>query len=429
MLDVRRLRADLDEVKAGIARRGDDTEPLDRAAALDERHRRLSAERDDVRSRVNALSKEVGELKRAGSDDEADRRREESRALGELERALAGQAQESADEIRQVLLEVSNLPADDCPDGAGPDDNVVLRTVGDPAAYDDHQRVPHWEIGEALGVLDLERAARMSGAMFALYRGMGARLLRALVQLSLDRNAAAGWEAIRPPTLVRTETMVATGHLPKFADEAYEVERDDLWAIPTAEVPLASLARDEILDEPDLPVRLTAHTSCYRREAGAAGRETRGLLRVHEFDKVEMFAYVAPDAWRPTFDEMVAAAEALLVDLGLTYRILDLCTGDLGNAAARTWDLEAFAPGSDRWLEVSSVSWCTDYQARRANVRYRPAEGKGTEMAHTLNGSALGWARVVAALLETHRRPDGSVALPDVLHPYLSGATEILAPG
>ena len=206
------------------------------------------------------------------------------------------------------------------------------------------------------------------------------------------------------------------------------MERDDLWAIPTAEVPLMSMARDEILDEADLPVRLTAYTSCFRREAGAAGRDTRGLLRVHEFDKVEMFAYTTPSGWREIFDQMVGAADALLADLGLTYRILDLCAGELGNAAARTWDLEAFAPGSDRWLEVSSVSWCTDYQARRANVRYRPVQGKGTEVVHTLNGSALGWARVVAALIETHRRPDGSVALPDVLHPYLSGTTEIPPP-
>jgi seryl-tRNA synthetase len=257
-----------------------------------------------------------------------------------------------------------------------------------------------------------------------MFRGAGATLVRALCQLALDRNADA-FEEVRPPTLVRTDTMVSTGHLPKFADDAYHLERDDLWAIPTAEVPLTSLARDEVLDEAALPMRLMAHTSCFRREAGSAGRDTRGLLRVHEFDKVELLAYATPDQAADLHAEILTRAEALLTELGLAYRVLDLCTADIGNSAARTFDLEAYAPGVGRWLEVSSVSWFRDYQARRANIRFRPTHGKGTAILHTLNGSALAVPRVWAALVETYRQPDGSIEIPEALHPYMRGATTI----
>jgi seryl-tRNA synthetase len=243
-----------------------------------------------------------------------------------------------------------------------------------------------------------------------------------MVQHSLDRNADA-YEEIRPPTLVRTDTMVSTGHLPKFEEEAYHMERDDLWAIPTAEVPLTSLHRDEVLDAADLPLRYTAHTSCFRREAGAAGRDTRGLLRVHEFDKVELLTIAdGPEQAIACHEDVLARSEAVLTDLGLPYRVVDLCTGDVGASAARTWDLEAYAPGCDMWLEVSSVSWFADYQARRANIRYRTPGSKGTEVCHTVNGSAMGWPRTVAAYLETHRQADGSIAVVDCLRPYLGGA-------
>jgi seryl-tRNA synthetase len=306
----------------------------------------------------------------------------------------------------------------------------VLRTIGfDAAAYADHQRVPHWDIGAELGILDLDRAVKLSGSMFVMYRGAGARLLRALVQLALDRNTTGdeAYEEVRPPSFVRTDTMVSTGHLPKFADDAYHVERDDLWAIPTAEVPLTSMARDEILDESALPLRFTAYTPCFRREAGSAGADTRGLLRSHEFDKVELFAYSTAAQAPDVQADILRRAEALVADLGLAHRVLDLCTGDLGFSSARTLDLEVYAPGVERWLEVSSVSWYADFQARRANVRYRPAGAKGTEVVHTCNGSTLGLPRTIAALLETHRQPDGSVRLPEVLHPYLGGTT-VIAP-
>jgi seryl-tRNA synthetase len=287
--------------------------------------------------------------------------------------------------------------------------------------------VPHWEIGSQLGLLDMERGAKLSGSMFPLYRGFGARLLRALTSFALDSHADE-FEEVRPPTLVLTGTMVSTGHLPKFEEEAYHLERDDLWAIPTAEVPLTSMWRGDVLEEDDLPLKLTAGTACFRREAGAAGRDTRGLLRVHEFDKVELFAYSTPDQAPALLASMVARAEALLRQLGLQYRVLDLCTADIGNSAARTFDLEVYSPGVDQWLEVSSVSWCTDYQARRANIRYRPVGGGTPLFVHTLNGSALAWARIWAALVETGRQADGSVVLPDVLAPYLRGETVIPGP-
>jgi seryl-tRNA synthetase len=421
MLDLRRFRTEPDAIRAGLSRRGGDAAAaVARIVELDEQQRAIGTQRDDLRARIKKLSKEVGQRRGSGDATGADALVAESRALGDEEKALDEQVDRIADEVHELLLRTPNIPSADCPDGAGEQDNVVLRTEGYEAdAYGEHQRVPHWDIGAELAVLDGERAAKIAGSMFTMYRGWGARLLRAMVQLSLDRNADA-YEEIRPPTLVRTDTMIATGHLPKFEDEAYHVERDDLWAIPTAEVPLTSLHRDEVLEEASLPRRYTAHTSCFRREAGAAGRDTRGLLRVHEFDKVELLA-VASGAEQAIAcqEDILARGEALLTELGLAYRVLDLCTGDLGASAARTWDIEAYAPGCDMWLEVSSVSWFSDYQARRANIRYRPAGAKGTEVCHTVNGSAMGWSRTMAAYLETHRQPDGSVGVVKPLQGYL----------
>lgn len=424
MLDIRRLRAEPDAVKAAAARRGEDPGLLDEVIALDERQRAAGRRADELRAEVKRISKEVGALHSAGQGDEAAGLRDRSRELGGQAQVQADEADELAELIRQKLLMVGNLPAEDCPDGSGPDDNVVAKEVGDPGDWAEHQRVPHWEIGAELGLLDTDRAVRMSGAMFVMYRGLGARLVRALIDYGLDRNRDA-YEEIRPPTLVRTETMVATGHLPKFADDAYHLERDDLWAIPTAEVPLTSLVRDEILDEADLPMRLMAHTSCFRREAGSAGRDTRGLLRVHEFDKVELYGFCTPEQAPDVHADILARAESAVADLGLTYRVLDLCAGDLGAASARTFDIEVYAPGADRWLEVSSVSWCRDYQARRANIRYRPGPGERPRPVHSLNGSGLAVPRVWAGLMETCRRPDGRIAVPEVLQPYMGGLTEI----
>ncbi len=376
---------------------------------------------------MREISRQVGNLHREGAIEQAEVLQAESRSVGEEEREVAAEADAAAAELREILLVIPNLPARECPDGEGAEDNVVLREVGfEPDSYGGHQRVPHWEVGEQLGILDLERAVKLSGSMFVMYRGAGAALVRALVQAALDRNSDL-YEEIRPPTLVLTDTMVSTGHLPKFEDEAYHVERDDLWAIPTAEVPLTSLGRNEVLTEAELPRRFMAHTSCFRREAGSAGRDTRGLLRVHEFDKVEILAYCTPEQAPEMHAELLSRAESMIADLGLAYRVVDLCTGDIGNSAARTFDLEVYAPGVDQWLECSSVSWFTDYQARRANLRFRPEGEKKAELVHTLNGSALAVPRVWAAVVETHRQEDGSVLVPELLRPYMRGIERIAA--
>lgn len=426
MIDIRLVRSDYAAVETALARRGDTTD-LAELVRLDARARAVGADRDALRAQVNGLSKQVGLRRRDGDLAGAEALQEESRLLGEQEKALAAEADALAAPVRDLLLRIPNLPSTEAPDGDGAADNPVVRLVGpgdDPTAWAPHQRVPHWEIGAELGILDLERAVKISGTMFTMYRGLGATLQRALCQLALDRNADA-FEEIRPPSLVLSSTLTATGQLPKFADDAYHLERDDLWCIPTAEVPLTSIAKGEILAEGDLPTRLMAYSPCFRREAGSAGRDTRGLLRVHEFDKVELLAYTTPEQAPAMLDEILGRAEALVTALGLTHRVLDICTGDMGQSHHRSFDIEVYAPGVDQWLEVSSVSWFADYQARRADIRYRPADRKGTEHVHTLNGSALAVPRVWAALVETHRRPDGSVALPEALHPYLRGATEI----
>ncbi|HPU39457.1 MAG TPA: serine--tRNA ligase [Microthrixaceae bacterium] len=425
MLDVRLFRTDPDAVKAGLVRRGDDPASVDEVVLLDLELRNLTARRDGLRAEIRTLSNEVGKLFREQRQDEAKDLQEQSRILGAEEKALDVGADDMAETLRQKLLRIPNLPSSDAPDGLSEADNVVVRVEHfDPDAYAEHHRVPHWEIGEQLGILDVERAVKLSGSMFVMYRGAGAALVRALCQLAIDRNVDL-YEEVHPPTLVRTDTMISTGHLPKFEEDGYRLERDDLWAIPTAEVPLTSLGRDEIVDESVLPMRFCAHTSCFRREAGSAGKDTRGLLRVHEFDKVEILAYSTPDQAAALHAEILSRAESLIADLGLSYRLLDLCAGDLGASSKRTFDIEVYAPGVDRWLEVSSVSWFGDYQARRANLRYRPATGKGTEILNTLNGSALAVPRVWAAIVETNRQADGTVAVPELLQPYMRGLTTI----
>lgn len=429
MIDVRLLRTDPDGVRVALARRHQPEllVQLDLATDLDERLRQLTLQRDEYRRQVNELSKEVGVARKAGNAEAAETAMAASRDLGDRERSLATEGDEISTALNDVLLRITNLPHPESPDGAGEDDNPVVKgPINMPAEFADHQRVPHWETATALGILDNERATKISGAMFTLQRGLGATMARALCQLALDRNADA-FEEIRPPTLVSTATLTATGHLPKFADDAFAIERDGLWAIPTAEVPLTSLYAGEILDEAALPTRVMAHTSCFRREAGSAGRDTRGMLRTHEFDKVEILAVTAPDQAAAMLDELVARCEGTIAALGLAYRIIEICTGDLGQSHHRSFDIEVYAPGCDRWLEVSSVSWFSDYQARRADIRFRRQGQKGTEIAHTLNGSALAVPRVWAAIIENYRQPDGSVAIPEALRPYMRGVTVIPA--
>jgi seryl-tRNA synthetase len=434
MIDIRALREDPDTVKAALARRGVEEAEIDAVLAADVEHREARARFEALRAEVKELSRQVGQAKKAGDEARAEELRAESLRIGEDERAASSAAEAAAERVRTGLLYLPNIPADEAPDGTGDGDNVEVRRwwpgqdLGRPQPERlEHQKVPHWEIGETLQLLDMERGARLAGSMFPLYRGAGARLLRALTAFAIDRHAPE-YEEIRPPTVVLSDTMTSTGHLPKFADDAYHIERDDLWLIPTAEVPLTSMHRGEILEESQLPLRFTAATACYRREAGSAGRDTRGLLRVHEFDKVELFAYCTPEGAHEAQADILQRAESMLQDLELPYRVLDLCAGDLGGSSARTFDLEAYAPGVDRWLEVSSVSWFRDYQARRANVRYRPQVGGPTQLVHTVNGSALAWPRIWAALVESGRQEDGTVMLPEALAPYLGGELLIKAP-
>lgn len=424
MLDIRRLRTETDEVKAALARRGIDTVEVDRAIELDIQVRQLSGDRDDLRNQVKSLSKQVGTLRREGKVAEAEEAQAESRRVGALEQELADRAAAVAEELHQVLLRIPNTPSPEAPDGAGDQDNPVIRIGGrDLGDFGGHQRIPHWELGTRYGILDNERAVKISGAMFTMQRKGGATLARALLSYALDRNAEL-YEEVRPPSLVTSETLTATGQLPKFADDAYHLERDDLWAIPTAEVPLTSIHRDEILDPAELPMRFMAATACYRREAGSAGRDTRGMLRTHEFDKVEIFAYATPEQAPGLLDEMVASVEASIASLGLAHRVIEICTGDMGQSHHRSFDVEVYAPGVDQWLEVSSVSWFSDYQARRGNIRYRPGGG-GTAPVHTLNGSALAVPRVWAAIVETYHRADGGIDVPEVLLPYFRGSNRI----
>jgi seryl-tRNA synthetase len=432
MIDLRRLRTEPDVIKAAMARRGNPSllTDLDQVLVLDERLRGLGTERDNTRQQINELSKQVGGLRKEGKAAEAEALQAESRALGAKEAELATAADGVEAEVRQLLLSIPNIPSDLAPDGAGEHDNPTIKgPIGavKRADYPDYQQVPHWEIGAALGILDNERAAKLSGSMFTMLRGLGATMSRALCQLALDRNADA-FEEIRPPSLVTTATLTATGQLPKFADDAFAIERDDLWCIPTAEVPLTSINKDELLDETTLPRLYMAHTSCFRREAGSAGKDTRGLLRSHEFDKVEILAYATAAQAPELLEQMVARVEATIALLGLPYRIIEICTGDMGQSHHRSFDIEVYAPGCDAWLEVSSISWFSDYQGRRGNLRYRPTGVKGTEITHTLNGSALAVPRVLAALWEHGRQPDGSVTIPDALLPYMRGHTVIPAP-
>ena len=420
MLDIKRIREQPDEVRDRLAVRGDPSlaEAVDRALELDERRRGLVSEVDDMRARRNEVSPRVGELKREGKDEEAQAVIEEMRELGD---ALAAREDELAaveTELETVLMELPNTPAPDVPPG-GEADSPVLREWGEPPDGD-WERRPHWEVGEALGILDLPRGAKISGSGFPVYKGLGARLERGLINFMIDLHTEQhGYTEVWPPLLVNADAARGTGHLPKFGEDMYHAVEDDLYLVPTAELPLTNLHADEILSADDVPIRYAAYTPCFRREAGAHGKDTRGLLRLHQFDKVEMMRFERPEHSDAALEELTGHAEAVLEALGLRYRVLLLAGGDLGFGNAKTYDLEAWAPAVERWLEVSSCSTYADYQARRAGVRYRPASGEKPEFVHTLNGSGLGIARTMVAILEHYQQPDGSVVVPEALRDYV----------
>ena len=416
MLDIKLIRETPELVRAGLQSRHS---PVDISAVLelDERRRAAITEGDRLKSERNTVSKKIGELKKAGQDTSEIQR--QTREMGEQIAALDAQVREIEEAQGKLLLAIPNLPHASVPIGEDAAGNVVAREWGTKREFA-FQPKDHVALGESLGLFDFERAARMCGAGFPLFTGPGARLERALIQFMLDLHTTQhGYTEVSPPHLVTTATMTGTGQLPKMAEDMYHVQSDDLWLIPTAEVPVTNIYREEIIREP-LPIKLVAHTPCFRREAGAAGKDTRGLIRVHQFDKVEMVRFVPPGTSYAALEELVGDAEDVLQKLGLAYRVLQLCSGDMSFAAAKCYDLELWAPGHNGWLEVSSCSNFEAFQARRAGIRWKNAEGK-TEFVHTLNGSGVALPRLVVAILENYQQEDGSVLLPEALRPYMGG--------
>lgn len=424
MLDLRRIRQEPDEVRARLAVRGNPEESdaaVERILALDAERRALIGEGDTLKARRNAVSQEVGARKRRG--EPADDVIAEMRGVGDRIREVDARLREIEGEIEGILFSLPNTPHPAIPPG-DESCNQVVREWGERRDFTFAPR-PHWEIGAELGILDLPAGAKVTGSGFPVYRGLGARLQRALVSWMLDLHTREhGYTEVAPPFLVNRAAMTGTGQLPKFEDDAYGITGDDLFLVPTAEVPVTNLHRDELLDADRLPIAYTAYSPCFRREAGAAGKDTRGILRVHQFDKVELVRFEHPESSQHALERLVGHAEAVLQRLGLSYRVLLLAGGDLTFSSAQTYDLEVWAPGVERWLEVSSCSNFGDYQARRAGIRYRPAGGGKPEYVHTLNGSGLALPRIVVALLENGQQSDGTVELPEVLHPYL-GVTRL----
>jgi seryl-tRNA synthetase len=413
VLSLDYIRRHPDEVRRAAALKGEGA-PVDEILALDGRWREATGRAEAARAEQNALSKEFGRTR----DQSALPR---MRDLAENVKVLMAETDELRAKLDDLLLRVPNVFDESVPIGETDADNVVIREWGTKPSFDFTPR-PHYEIGEALGIMDFERAARVSGSRFAFLKGMGARLERALVQFMLDLHTGEhGYTEVHAPFLVNSASMTGTANLPKFGDEAFRIEGRDLWLIPTAEVPLTNLHREEILDGSQLPLNYVGYSPCFRSEAGAASRDTRGFIRVHQFSKVELVKLVHPESSMQAFEELTSQAEEVLRRLGLHYRVLAMCTGDMGFAHYKKYDLEAWAPGMGKYLEVSSCSVFNDFQARRANLRFRPAPGQSPQFVHTLNGSALALPRTIDAIIETHQREDGSFAIPAALRPYMGG--------
>jgi seryl-tRNA synthetase len=422
MISVHLIREDPDGVKAAVARKGEPTEVVDRVLAADARRRELEAEVNELRARRNTGNKELGELMRTGRRDEADSLKKQMAELSSAIDRIGAELATVEEALDADLLLIPNLPDPSVPDGTGAEDNPVVRSWGDPAP--EGSVPPHWEIGERLGLFDLERGAKVTGSGFILYTGAGARLMRSIIGFLVDLQSERGYREVWAPILVNAASARGTGQLPDKEGQMYGLERDELYLNPTAEVPVTNIYRDEILPAEALPIYHVAYLPSFRREAGAAGKDTRGLLRVHQFDKVELVKFVLPETSANELESLTADAEAALQALEIPHRVVERCTGDLGFSQAKGYDLEAWSPGVGKWLEVSSTSNYTDFQARRMNLRYRPAADARPELVHTLNGSSLGMPRTYAAFLETHLQPDGSVRIPEALQ-SLVGASAI----
>jgi seryl-tRNA synthetase len=420
VLDLKRIREDTQFVRDRLSRRGkpDALENIDRLLELDAERRVLITQVETARARRNEVSPQVGKLKQAGKHEEAEPLMKEMRELGDQMKDSEARLAEVENGVRDLLLNIPNLPEEVVPEG-DESHNQLVREWGEERKFDFEPK-PHWELGEQLGILDLARGVKVAGSGFPLFVGLGARLERSLINLMLDVHARQhGYTELSPPFMINYQSALGTGHLPKFGEDMYHVPEDGFYLVPTAEVPVTNLHAGELLEHTALPIKYVAYTPCFRREAGAHGKDTRGLLRVHQFDKVELLRFERPENGKAALEELTANAEKILQLLGLRYRVVLLAGGDLGFANAQTYDLEVWAPGVGKWLEVSSCSLYNDYQARRANIRFRPEPNAKPEFVYTLNGSGLALPRTLSALLETYQQADGSVVLPDVIAKYV----------
>jgi len=407
MLDLKFIRENIDLVRETVAKR-QDTAPLDEILQLDSERRQKISELEDLRH----ARKEASREKKPISPDKGRELRANIRALEEEVRNLDKQ-------LEELLLQVPNIPHPSVPSGKGETDNVIVRSWGELPGFD-FQPAPHWKLGESLGIIDFDRGVKLSGSRFYVLKRLGARLQRALISFMLDLHTTEhGYQEVYPPFMVKRECMVGSGNLPKFADNLYHDEEDDLWFVPTAEVPITNLHRDEIITPGILPLYYVAYTACFRREKMSAGKDTRGLKRGHQFDKVELYKFTEPSTSYQELEKMVNDAEQVCQKLGLPYRVAQLCTAELGFASTKSYDIEMWAPGCEEWLEVSSCSNCSDFQARRASIRYRPSPDARPQFVHTLNGSGLALPRVMIAIIENYQQADGSILIPEVLQPYV----------
>ncbi len=421
MLDINLIRETPDVVRKAMQDRQMDPSPVDSILQLDEKRRSLLSEVEKLKAERNAVSKEIGRMK-----DPAEREAKVAamRVVGDQIAALDKELAEVESNLSGLTATLPNIPDPRTPYGKDDSENIVIKTVGQPRQFDFTPK-PHWDLGPALGIIDFERGTKLTGSRFYVLSGAGARLQRALIAWMLDLHTRQGYREQYLPFMVKTATVFGAGQLPKFADNLYRDHEEDYYFVPTAEVPLTGLHMDEILDEASLPRMYTAYTPCFRREKMSAGRDVRGIKRGHQFDKVEMYIYCKPEESEAMHQKMLADAEETCAQLGIPYRVKQLCTGDIGFGSTMTYDLELWAPGCDEWLEVSSVSNVTDFQSRRANIKYRPSEGGKIKLLHTLNGSGLGLPRTLIAVMENYQQADGSIVVPEVLRPWMGGVDVI----
>ncbi|MDJ0727770.1 MAG: serine--tRNA ligase [Prochloraceae cyanobacterium] len=423
MLDLKQIRENPEKVQELLDRRNSDQYQIEQIINLSQQQRELETTRTELQTRSNEIGKLIGQKIKSGSDPAGDEIKTLKAEGNELKTKLGKLEPEEKDlkaQISAAILELPNLPAQTTPIGKSEAENVEVRRWGDEYLPENNDSIlPHWEIGEKLGIIEFGRSVKIAQSRFVSLIGAGAALERALINFMLDRQIAAGYTEVMPPALINTASLTGTGQLPKFAEESFQCQDDDLWLIPTAEVPVTNLYREEVLEASQLPIYHCAYTPCFRREAGSYGKDTRGLIRLHQFNKVELVKIVHPDTSEQEHQSLVKNAEAILQALKLPYRVLELCTGDLGFSAAKCYDLEVWLPSSGKYREISSCSNCTDFQARRASIRFKEAGKKGTKFAHTLNGSGLAVGRTMSAILENYQQPDGTVRIPEVLQPYL----------